>query len=61
MTGAQLACNKWMTPQESQGQMPFVPQRNDQKTLGTDADPLANKGEWEKRLSKVSKQHQFKH
>ena len=29
--------------------------------LGTDADPLAHKGDWEKRLAKVSKQLQFRH
>jgi hypothetical protein len=40
---------------------PFVPQREMVKKLwGTDADPLAQKGEWEKRLSKVSKQSQFR-
>lgn len=31
------------------------------KLRGSDADPLANKGEWEKHLAKVSKQLQFKH
>ena len=41
---------------------PFVPQREMVKKLwGTDADPLAQKGEWEKRLAKVSKQSQFRH
>jgi hypothetical protein len=41
---------------------PFVPQREMVKKLwGTDADPLAHKGEWEKRLAKVSKQSQFNH
>jgi len=41
---------------------PFVPQREMVKKLwGTDADPLANKGDWEKRLAKVSKQIQFHH
>jgi len=40
----------------------FVPQREMVKKLwGTDADPLAHKGDWEKRLSKVSKQLQFRH
>jgi hypothetical protein len=39
-----------------------VPQREMVKKLwGTDADPLAHKGDWEKRLSKVSKQLQFNH
>jgi hypothetical protein len=27
------------------------------KLWGTDADPLAHKSEWERRLSKVSKHH----
>jgi hypothetical protein len=41
---------------------PFVPQREMVKKLwGTDADPLAHKGDWEKRLAKVSKQLQFRH
>jgi hypothetical protein len=41
---------------------PFIPQREMvKKPWGTDADPLTNKGEWEKRLAKASKQHQFKH
>ncbi len=41
---------------------PFVPQREMVKKLwGTDADPLAHKGDWEKRLAKVSKQAQFQH
>lgn len=41
---------------------PFVPQREMVKKLrGNDADPLANKGEWEKRLAKVGKQSQFQH
>jgi len=31
------------------------------KLWGTDADPLANKGGWEKRLAKVSNQIQFYH
>jgi hypothetical protein len=39
-----------------------VPQREMGKKLwGTDADPLVHKGEWEKRLAKVSKQAQFQH
>jgi len=42
--------------------MPVHPAARDgEKAMGTDADPLANKGEWEKRLAKVSKQHQFRH
>jgi hypothetical protein len=35
--------------------------RDGEKLWGTDADPLANKGDWEKRLAKVSKQIQFHH
>ncbi|HEY3856027.1 MAG TPA: DNA polymerase IV [Verrucomicrobiae bacterium] len=63
MTGAQLALrvldNAHQTPK---AKCPFVPQREMIKKLwGTDADPLAHKGEWEQRLAKVSKQHQFKH
>jgi len=63
ITGAQLALrsldNRHKTPK---AKCPFVPQREMIKKLwGTDADPLSNKGEWEKRLSKVSKQHQFHH
>jgi hypothetical protein len=39
-----------------------VPQREMVKKFwGTDADPLANKGDWEKRLAKVSNQIQFHH
>jgi hypothetical protein len=30
------------------------------KLWGTDADPLAHKGEWEKRLTKVSRSHHGK-
>jgi len=38
-----------------------VPQREMVKKLwGTDADPLAHKGDWGKRLAKVSKQSQFR-
>ena len=63
MTGAQLALREmedaFKTPK---AKCPFVPQREMVKKLwGTDADPLANKGEWEKRLGKVSKQNQFHH
>ena len=42
--------------------MPVRAQREMVKKLwGTDADPLAHKGDWEKRLGKVSKQLQFNH
>jgi DNA polymerase-4 len=63
MTGAQLALRRLdAAHQKPQAKCPFVPQREMVKKLwGTDADPLAHKGEWEKRLAKASKQMQFKH
>jgi len=63
MTGAQLALRQLDDAHKNpKSKCPFVPQREMVKKLwGTDADPLAHKGEWEKRLAKVSKQHQFKH
>ena len=63
MTGAQLALRHIDDAHKNpKSKCPFVPQREMVKKLwGTDADPLAHKGEWEKRLAKVSKQHQFKH
>ena len=63
ITGAQLALQQLDDVHKNpKAKCPFVPQREMVKKLwGTDADPLANKGEWEKRLGKVSKQHQFKH
>ena len=63
MTGAQLALRQIDDAHKKpKSKCPFVPQREIVKKLwGTDADPLANKGEWEKRLAKVSKQLQFKH
>ena len=63
MTGAQLALRQLDDTHKSpQAKCPFVPQREMVKKLwGTDADPLANKGDWEKRLAKVSKQIQFHH
>jgi DNA polymerase IV len=63
MTGAQLALRKMEdTFKNPKAKCPFVPQREMVKKLwGTDADPLAHKGEWEKRLAKVSKQSQFNH
>lgn len=63
MTGAQLALRQIdSTHKQPKAKCPFVPQREMVKKLwGTDADPLAHKGEWEQRLAKVSKQLQFKH
>ncbi|MBI3877391.1 MAG: DNA polymerase IV [Verrucomicrobia bacterium] len=63
MTGAQLALRQLDdTHKNPKAKCPFVPQREMVKKLwGTDADPLAHKSEWEHRLAKVSKQHQFKH
>jgi hypothetical protein len=63
MRGAQLALNHLdETHRTPKAKCPFVPQREMVKKLwGTDADPLAHKGDWEKRLSKVSKQLQFNH
>jgi DNA polymerase-4 len=63
MTGAQLALREMEDSfKNPKAKCPFVPQREMVKKLwGTDADPLANKGDWEKRLAKVSKQLQFNH
>ena len=63
MTGAQLALREMEDAfKNPKAKCPFVPQREMVKKLwGTDADPLAHKGEWEKRLAKVSKQSQFRH
>jgi DNA polymerase-4 len=63
MTGAQLALRDMEdTFKNPKAKCPFVPQREMVKKLwGTDADPLAHKGDWEKRLAKVSKQLQFRH
>jgi hypothetical protein len=63
MTGAQLALREMEDSfKNPKAKCPFVPQRERVKKLwGTDADPLAHKGDWEKRLAKVSKQIQFKH
>lgn len=63
MTGAQLALRKVDSAhQQPKAKCPFVPQREMVKKLwGTDADPLANKGKWEKQLARVSKQAQFRH
>ena len=63
MTGAQLALRQLDDAHKNpKSKCPFAPQREIVKKLwGTDADPLANKGDWEKRLGQVSKQIQFKH
>ncbi len=63
MTGAQLALRQLDDAHKNpKAKCPFVPQREMVKKLwGTDADPLAHKGDWEKRLSKVSKQIQYRH
>jgi DNA polymerase IV len=62
MTGAQLALRELEEMfKNPKAKCPFVPQREMVKKLwGTDADPLAQKGEWGKRLAKVSKQSQFR-
>jgi DNA polymerase-4 len=59
MTGAQLALRQLDDVHRNpKAKCPFVPQREMIKKLwGTDADPLAHKSEWERRLSKVSKHH----
>ena len=53
MTGAQLALRQLDDAHKKpKAKCPFVPQREMVKKLwGTDADPLAHKGEWEQRLS----------
>ena len=63
MTGAPLALRETEESfKNPKAKCPFVPQREMVKKLwGTDADPLAHKGDLEKRLSKVSKQIQFNH
>ena len=63
MTGAQLALRELEDAfKNPKAKCPFVPQREMVKKLwGTDADPLAHKGEWEKKLAKASKQMQFRH
>jgi DNA polymerase-4 len=63
MTGAQLALREMEDAfKNPKAKCPFVPQREMVKKLwGTDADPLAHKSDWEKRLAKVSKQLQFRH
>ena len=62
MTGAQLALRQLDDAHKNpKAKCPFVPQREMVKKLwGTDADPLAHKGEVEKRLAKVSQHHRSK-
>ena len=59
MTGAQLALRELDAAHKNpKAKCPFVPQREMVKKLwGTDADPLAQKGEWEQQLSKASRHH----
>jgi DNA polymerase-4 len=63
MTGAQLALRQIDDAHRNpKSKCPFVPQREMVRKLwGTDADPLAHKGEWEQRLAKVSRQHHSAH
>jgi len=63
MTGAQLALQQLDAAHKNpKAKCPFVPQREMVKKLwGTDADPLAHKGDMEKQLAKVSRQLQFRH
>jgi DNA polymerase-4 len=58
MTGAQLALHQLDGVHKNpKAKCPFVPQREMVKKLwGTDADPLAHKGDWEQRLAKAGKQ-----
>ncbi len=62
MTGAEFALREMEEAfKNPKAKCPFVPQREMVRKLwGTDADPLAHKSDWEKRLAKASKQHQFK-
>lgn len=62
MTGAELALRELDTAHKNpKAKCPFVPQREMVKKLwGTDADPLANKKEWEQRLAKLSTNHRRK-
>lgn len=62
MTGAQLALREMEDSfKNPRAKCPFVPQREMVRKLwGTDADPLAHKGDREKRLAEASKQSQFR-
>jgi DNA polymerase-4 len=59
MTGAQLALRQVDDAHKKpKSKCPFVPQREMVKKLwGTDADPLAHKGEWTEKLWRVSRGH----
>lgn len=59
MTGAQLALRQIDDAHKKpKSKCPFVPQREMVKKLwGTDADPLAHKGEWAEKLWRVSRGH----
>jgi len=59
MTGAQLALRALDDVHKNpKAKCPFVPQREMVKKLwGTDADPLAHKGEWTEKLWRVSRGH----
>jgi DNA polymerase IV len=59
MTGAQLALRALDDAHKNpKSKCPFVPQREMVKKLwGTDADPLAHKGEWTEKLWRVSRGH----
>jgi nucleotidyltransferase/DNA polymerase involved in DNA repair len=61
MTGAELALRQLDDAHKNpKAKCPFVPQREMVKKLwGTDADPLAHKGDREKQLAKVSRQSGF--
>jgi len=62
MTGAQLALQSSTAFIKSKGEMPVrAAARDGEKTVGHGRRPLAHKGDWEKRLAKVSKQLQFRH
>lgn len=54
MTGAQLALRQVDKAHEQpKAKCPFVPQREIVKKLwGTDADPLANKSQWDKHFAR---------
>ena len=59
MTGRQLALRQIDDSHKNpKAKCPFVPQREMVKKLwGTDADPLAHKGEWTEKLWRVSRGH----
>jgi len=62
MTGAELALREIDGRHKNpKAKCPFVPQREMVKKLwGNDADPLANKKEWEQRLAKIGTNHRQK-